>query len=75
MTISSGKPSGWGDGLEALDGTVKLEPCPMKRPKRPGFDDVLEWVLGVMLGVEDREGGNDADGVANSSKPPGNTTL
>jgi hypothetical protein len=32
-------------------------------------------VLGAMLGVEDREGGNDAVGVSRSSKPLGNTTL
>lgn len=75
MTASSGSPSGWGDGLGVLDGTVKLEPYPRKRPKRLGFDEVLEWVLGAMLGVEDREGGNDADGVLYSSKPPGKTTL
>ena len=75
ITVSSGGPSGWGDGLGVLDGTVKFEPCPRKRPRRLGLDEELEWVLGVMLGVEDREGGNDADGVAHPSKPPGNTTL
>jgi len=63
MAISSGGPSRRGDGLGVLDGTVKLEPCPRKRPKRLGFGAVLEFVLGAMLGVEDREGGNDADGV------------
>lgn len=64
MTISSGNPSGRGDGLEVLDGTVKFELFPRKRPKILGFDETLEWVLGAMLGVEDREGGKDADGVA-----------
>ena len=74
-TISSGRPSGWGDGLGVLEGTVKVEPCPRKRPKRPGFGEMLDLVLGAMLGVEDRDGGNDAEGVAYSSKPPGNTIL
>ena len=75
MTISSGVPSGWGDGLGVLDGMDKLDPCPRRRPKRLGFHELLEWVLGVMLGVGDREGGTDAAGVAYASKPPGNTIL
>lgn len=75
MTISSGVPSDWSDGLGVLDGTVKFEPYPRKRPKRLGFDEMLELVLGVMLGVEAREGGNDVDNIACSSKPPGKTTL
>jgi hypothetical protein len=76
MTISSGVPSGWGDGLGDLDGTDKLDPCPRRRPKRlGGFDELLEWVLGEMLGVEDREGGTDGVGVAYSSRPPGKTIL
>ena len=74
MIVSSGGPSGW-DGLGALDGGAKLELLPRKRPKRPGFNAVTEWVLGAILGVEDREGGIDAVGVSKSSKPPGNTTL
>jgi hypothetical protein len=56
---------------ELLDGTVKFEPYPKKRPGGPGFDEVL----GAILGVEEREGGNDDDGVLYPSKPPGNTTL
>jgi hypothetical protein len=64
MTVSSGRPSGRGDGLGVLDGTVKLEPYPRKRPMMLGFDEVLEWVLGAILGVEDREGGNDGEGVS-----------
>jgi len=75
MTVSSGGPSGLGDGLGVLDGGAKLELPPRKRPKRPGFNEETEWVLGVMLGVEDLEGGIDLPGVSKSSKPPGNTIL
>ena len=75
MTISSGGPSGWGDGLGGLDTRVKLELLPRKRPKRLDFDGMLDWVPGWTLGVEDREGGNDVAGVSKLSKPSGNTTL
>lgn len=63
MTNSSGVPSGRGDRLGVVDGTAKLEPYPRKRPKRLGLGGVLEWVLGAMLGVEEREGGCDCGGV------------
>ena len=72
ITVSSGRPSGSGEGLGVLDGTVELVLLPRKRLNRLGLD---EWVLGVMLGVEDREVGNDCDGVPYASSPPGNTTL
>lgn len=75
MTVSSGDPSGRDDGLGVLDEGDKLEPPPRKRPKRPGFSEAVERVLGAMLGVEDREGGDDAAGVSKSSRPPGNTIL
>ena len=75
MTVSSGGPSGWSDGLGALDGGVEFELPTRKRLKRPGFNELAEWVLGAMLGVEDREGGIDAAGVSKSFKPPGNTIL
>lgn len=60
MTASSGGPSGRGGGLGVLDETVKLEPFPRKRLKRLG----LVEVLGVVLGVKDRERGNDCEGVS-----------
>lgn len=75
MTVSSGRPSGCGGGLDVLEGAVEIVPYPSQRPKRLGFDEVLEWVLGAMLGVGDREAGVDCEGVAWSSKPLGNTTL
>jgi len=42
MTVSSGGPSGLGDGLGVLDGGAKFEPPPRKRPKRPGFNEEME---------------------------------
>lgn len=75
ITASSGSPSGRGDGLGVLDEGIEPELLPRKRPKRLGFNEMLEWVLGEMLGVGDREEGKDAAGVSKSSKPPGNTTL